>query len=309
MLTLKRVIDTKILLFLVKLNKINFIIEYINCPTCLIIRFKELALFSLKIVLLTYYNLFKLYLFLKNIVFYIFGVSYNFVFTNFSFSVTSSLFWISKIQSRKVNINNAEFKSIDSPDIDIISIIFGSLLGKSEAEKREKGICINFFYKAIHLDYSHNLFNYLCTLGYCKPEFSIIKKSLGKKGKLYKSMRFWTCTLVNFDWIYDMWYINNIKTIPNCIGKYLTPLALATFIMDSGVKTQEGLSFNKSFTYSECELLVKVLDSNFKLKANIKSTGTYNQHKFCILKESIPSLRNQVDCYFIPSLKYKLIFN
>lgn len=288
-----------------KLNKINFLIEYINCPRCLIIRFKVLAFFTLNIVLLTYYNLFKLYLYFKAQALIV--MVNNLYFT--VLSTTCSLLSISKIKSRKVNINKTEFKSKGKPDIDIISIIFGSLLGKSVAEKRENGTCIIFFYKAIHLDYSQNLFNYLCTLAYCKPEFSIIKKKLGKKGKLYKTMKFWTSNLANFDWIYEMWYINNIKTIPNCIGKYLTPLALAIFIMDSGVKTQEGLSFTKSFTLTECELLIKVLDSNFKLKANIQSTGVYNQYKICILKESIPSLRNQVNSYFISSLKYKLIFN
>lgn len=307
-------IDTKVLLYLVKLNKINFFVrsvlapEYINCPTCLIARFKELTLFSLNIVLLIYYSLFKLYSSFKNIGLYVFGVSYTFDFTIFSFSAMGSLFRISKIKS-KVNINNIEFKCIGNQDIDIISIIFGSLLGKSEAEKRENGTCINFWYKAIHLDYSQSLFNYLCILGYCKPEFSTITKSLGKKGKLYKIMRFWTCIFADFSWVYDMWYINNIKTIPNCIGEYLTPSALAIFIMDSGVKTHEGLSFTRSFTFTECELLLKVLDSNFKLKATIKSTGTHNQYKICILKESIPSLRNQIYLYLIPSLKYKLIFN
>ena len=68
-----------------------------------------------------------------------------------------------------------------------------------------------------------------------------------------------------------MWYINNKKTIPNSIGKYLTPLCLAVFIMNSGVKTPEGLSFTNSFSYSECELFVKVLESNFKLKVNYLS--------------------------------------
>ena len=205
-------------------------------------------------------------------------------------------------------VNTDYCKDITSHNTDIISIIFGSLLGLSEADKREQGVCINFYYKALHLDYPHKLLKYLTTLGYSRPEFSSIKKSLGKKGKLYKTMSFFTITLAHFDWIYDMWYINNKKTIPNSIGKYLTPLALAVFIMNSGVKTPGGLSFKNSFSYSECELLVKILYSNFKLKASIKKTGIIDRYTICILKNSIFSLSNQVGCYIIPSLKYKLIF-
>lgn len=208
---------------------------------------------------------------------------------------------------KMVNIDYCKDKTYHN--MDIISIIFGSLLGLSEADKREQGVCINFSYKALHLDYPHILLIHLTTLGYSRSEFSSIKKSLGKKGKLYKTMSFYTFTLASFDWIYDMWYINNKKTIPNSIGKYLTPLALAVFIMDSGVKTPEGLSHSSSFSYSECELLVKILYSNFKLKASIKKTGIIDQYRICILRNSIPSLSNQVDCYIVPSLKYKLIFS
>jgi hypothetical protein len=105
-----------------------------------------------------------------------------------------------------------------------------------------------------------------------------------------------------------MWYKNNIKSVPSSISEYLTALALATWIMDSGVKTSEGLSFSNSFTFLECELLVKALYCNFGLKAIIKNTGIADQYQICILKSYMPYLRNQIGDYIIPSIKYKLLF-
>ena len=58
--------------------------------------------------------------------------------------------------------------------------------------------------------------------------------------------------------------------------------------MDSGVKVPLGLSFDKSFTLSECELLVSALDINFGLKANIYNKGIPSQYCIFIPKRKFP---------------------
>ena len=84
-------------------------------------------------------------------------------------------------------------------NIDILSIIFGSLLGKGEAEKRKDGSRIIFNYKDLHLNYPLTLHNLLYTMEYCSYYTPIISKQLGKKSKIYKTMRFTTWTYTSFD--------------------------------------------------------------------------------------------------------------
>jgi ubiquinol-cytochrome c reductase cytochrome b subunit len=99
-----------------------------------------------------------------------------------------------------------------------------------------------------------------------------------------------------------------VKVVPQSIGNYLTPLALAVWIMDDGSKVSKGLKLcTNSYSYSDCLLLVQVLHSNFGLKATIQSTGASSQYIIYIWKESMDKLRNIVDPFIIPEMKYKIL--
>lgn len=193
---------------------------------------------------------------------------------------------------------------------EILSIIFGSLLGDAHAEKRLMGVGtrISFFQEAVHVEYLIYLHKFLSSLGYCNTKIPVITSRLGTKGKLRKIVRFSTWTYTSFNWIQDLWYENKIKRVPNCIAEYLTPLALAIWIMDDGAKVSKGLKLcTNSFTYSECLILIKALDDNFNLKVSVQSAGSKDQYILYIWKESMNDLRNIVSPYFIPEMKYKLI--
>jgi len=192
---------------------------------------------------------------------------------------------------------------------DVLSIIFGSLLGDAHAEKREKGTGtrISFYQEGSHIKYILFLHNLLSKLGYCNPKIPTIRTRLGR-GKIRKIARFSTWTYTSFNWIHDLWYKKNIKCIPECIGEYLTPLALAIWIMDDGAKVGSGLKFaTNSYTHNDCKILVKVLKDNFNLKASIQSAGAKDQYIIYIWKESMEDLRNIVSPYIIPEMKYKLL--
>ena len=194
-------------------------------------------------------------------------------------------------------------------NIDVISIIFGSLLGDGHAEKRLKGLGtrISFFQEDSHVEYLLFLHKVLSELGYCNPKVPTITNRLGAKGKVRKIIRFSTWTYTSFNWIHDLWYKDKIKSVPECIGQYLTPLALAVWVMDDGAKVGKGLKFStNSFTYNECLILVKALNDNFNLKASIQSAGSNNQYIIYIWKESMDHLRNIISPYIIPEMKYKI---
>ena len=77
--------------------------------------------------------------------------------------------------------------------------------------------------------------------------------------------------------------------------------------MDSGVKSSGGLKFISCFSYSDCLLIVQVLQKKFGLKVIIQPTGVPYQHNVYIPKESMIDLRNKVSAFIIPNMKYKLL--
>ena len=96
--------------------------------------------------------------------------------------------------------------------------------------------------------------------------------------------------------------------MPKCIDQYLTPLALAIWIMDEGVKVGKIFKLGtNSFSYNDCLLLIKALNNNFNIKASIQSSGNQDQYLIYIWKESMTNLINIVSPYIIPEMKYKLI--
>lgn len=199
---------------------------------------------------------------------------------------------------------------IGAHDQDIYSIIFGSLLGDAHAERRNGGVGtrISFYQESTHISYLLWLHGLLASKGYCNEILPLIKTRLGKNGVVRKVIRFHTWTYTSFNEIHDMWYIDKVKKIPLCIGEYLTPLALAIWIMDDGTKVSKGLKFcTNSYSYSDCLLLVKVLHENFELKATVQSAGVPNQYVIYIWKESMIKLREIIIIHIIPEMKYKIL--
>ena len=194
-------------------------------------------------------------------------------------------------------------------NIDVLSIIFGSLLGDAHCEKRivGTGSRITFFQEGSHLKYILYLHKLLSDFGYCNPKKPVITKRLDKS-KVRQITRFSTWTYTSFNWIHGLWYKDKIKRIPQCIGDYLTPLALAIWIMDDGAKVGKGLKFStNSYTYNDCLLLIKVLYNKYNIKASIQSAGIKDQYIIYIWKESMEDLRKIVIPYIIPEMKYKII--
>lgn len=201
-------------------------------------------------------------------------------------------------------------KRIGPHNKELLSILFGSLLGDGHAEKRIQGngtrIC--FQQEASHVSYLLWLHNLLSDLGYCSKTIPRINTRLGRKNSIRRIIRFTTWTYSSFNWIHDLWYVDNIKVVPSMIGEYLNPLALSIWIMDDGCKSGSGIKLaTNSFSYSDCLLLINVLHINFNLKATIQSTGVPNQHHIYIWKESMLILREIVLPHLHSSMKYKLI--
>jgi hypothetical protein len=75
---------------------------------------------------------------------------------------------------------------------DILSILFGSLLGEAHAEFRLKGngTRITFYQEGYHVSYLIWLHKFISELGYCNTKLPKITTRLGKKGVVRKIIRF-----------------------------------------------------------------------------------------------------------------------
>ena len=87
-------------------------------------------------------------------------------------------------------------KRIGPHNKEILSIIYGSLLGDGHAEKRSKGngTRISFYQEGSHGSYLIWLHKKVSDLGYCNPVLPEIKTRLGNKGTVRKIIRFHTFT-------------------------------------------------------------------------------------------------------------------
>ena len=195
-------------------------------------------------------------------------------------------------------------KRIGPHNIDILSILVGSLLGDGTLYRYKNNF--RFRIKDSNKHYLYWLYNKIKKLGYTNT-LPFTNNRL--KSKTYY---FYTYTFTSFIYLYNLFYINNNKIIPSNISMLLTPLALAIWIMDDGAVQKHGLILcTHCFTYNEVQLLVNALIINFNLKVTINKAGKSknglnNQYRIRISQSSMENLYNIVKDYMCPNMLYKL---
>jgi len=82
-----------------------------------------------------------------------------------------------------------------------------------------------------------------------------------------------------------MFYNNGRKVLPGNIYEYLTPLALAVWIMDDGGFANYGIRLaTNSFKLKEVELLQEVKKSKYNLETTIQNIYIKDQYSINIKK-------------------------
>ena len=108
------------------------------------------------------------------------------------------------------------------------------------------------------------LWNKFSILGYTSNNKPKLIKMIDKKNEVYYSIIFYTWTFSSFNWIHELFYIDNKKRVPKNIKDYLTPLALAIWIMDDGGRDASGLLLHtNAFPYQDVEILKQTLESQY----------------------------------------------
>jgi len=82
-----------------------------------------------------------------------------------------------------------------------------------------------------------------------------------------------------FNYLWELFYIDKVKTVPLNIGDLLTEVGLAFWIMDDGGLGSNGTLnlHTDSFTLSEVNLLIEVLKRNFNIdsRKSLKRPGQW----------------------------------
>ena len=239
---------------------------------------------------------------LKSNIFLNYNVLYNKIYPTF---------WIGHLKTIiKICVKRSDVINFNKPlDKEILEIIYGSLLGDASAEKRKggKGTRILFYQEGSHSNYLLFLHRLIANLGYCNTKIPKLQTRISNNGKIRKIIKFSTWTYDQFNEIHNNWYINGKKVLPNNIDQFLSPLALAIWIMNDGGKIGKGLKLaTNNFTLNEVKQLIAILDIKYNIKSTIDKTGTIDQYNIYILSDSMPILVKNIKPYIIPSMKYKL---
>ena len=204
----------------------------------------------------------------------------------------------------------SSYQRIGPHNFDILSILIGSLLGDGSMEKSKDGYRFVFYQKGDHIEYLVWLHANTFKLGYCKENIPQIQSrlSLGAGSSLVYYCRFRTFTFSSFYWIYEGFYSKGKKVLPGWIEQYLSPIALAIWIMDDGtwIKNRGIRLCTNNFTLSEVKKLAGLLTTKYKLKVSIHKTGIINQYGIYIPKSNLPLLITIVSPHMHPYFKYKL---
>ena len=103
-----------------------------------------------------------------------------------------------------------------------------------------------------------------------------------------------------------LFYLSNVKVVPNNIYDLLSPRGLAFWLMDDDSRHGSELHINVyAFSNDDVDKLMFTLQDKFNLRCSIH----YNKDKkprIYIFKESMPNLINLVKPYFIKEMLYKL---
>ena len=197
--------------------------------------------------------------------------------------------------------------------IDILSILTGSLLGDGWAEKRSNSSRFHVLCSAKNVEYIMWLHKYLSVSGYCSIPKPKIIKQIGKNGTIYYSIKIRTWSFSSLNFIYDSFYLNNIKVLPNLafLNQFCTPLALAIWFMDDENKhSTGGIYFHTNvFSITEIKTLQQFLIEKYALNCSYTPKSCLEKNRGYILyipKRNLPQFISIVEPHMVPSMYYKL---
>jgi hypothetical protein len=182
-------------------------------------------------------------------------------------------------------------------------VMVGLLLGDGTLVKKYTGggTYFKFAQSVIHSGYLLHVFSLFNEQGHLhmlapSPGTSLIK------GMTHHWLQFSTKSLVEWNSLYALWYVNGVKVIPNNIEELLTPVAIAYWFMDDGGWTGPGIHLaTNCFSKEDTLRLMAVLQGVYGLKCTVHS-----RNRIYIWSKSTGAFINMVKPYMHSNMAHKL---
>lgn len=186
----------------------------------------------------------------------------------------------------------------------------GSLLGNTYLEKRKTGLAVRIIFVKYHnnVEFLMWFHLFLAKRGYCnlnKPRLSkiITKGNIVLFGYCISSYSF-----SSLNWLFEMFYKDNIKIIPRNLDNFLTPLALVIWFLNEGhpgLGKKAKLTTKFHVSREDLKYLSIILQNKYNLDTVIKSKSR-NLGGTLYIKNSSSTFSKIVKSHMLPSLHYKL---
>lgn len=182
-------------------------------------------------------------------------------------------------------------------------IIVGGLLGDSSCtyQGHAKFPCLSFTHKIEHLEYVNYKYNFLNR----RSSGVKIYTKYNTKLKGHKDMA--ECKILSSPVlvpIYDSFYKDGIKIIPEDLVMRLSPLGIAIWYMDDGTSSNYSYTFcTDCFSIEDIKILQKLL-SKYGLDTYIIKSNPGNRIR--IRANSIKKFKELIEPYMCDCMKYKL---
>ena len=191
-----------------------------------------------------------------------------------------------------------------------LDILIGILLGDGYFKLgKNKGsatnVRIGFKQSIINFPFMWLVFTELSHFCSSVPRFDF-SRIKGKNGiKFYGQLILETRTYPVFNELYKLFIVNGTKTITSEMYNYLSPAALAYWIMCDGTSAQYGLVIcTDNFSYKDVVCLLNILKIRYDLNCSIHSFA--GRPRLYIKADSMNKLRAIVKPHLIPFSVYKL---
>lgn len=219
---------------------------------------------------------------------------------------------ISHVQKRSFWSNRLKSgERIGPHNLNIISLIVGSLLSSSYLEKRSHesggGVRIIFIKYGNNVEYIMWFYLTLAKAGYCSYKKPKLYKLIIKGNKVLFFYVLKSYSFSSFTFLFSLFYRNNLKNIPQNLYEYITPLALATLFLSSVwaeekaiFKTQARLNTSLSASHG-LNNLSEVLKNKYNIETETKNNSDLNSGSLYIKDSSRDAFTKVVKQHILSS--------
>ncbi len=196
-------------------------------------------------------------------------------------------------------------------NFDVLSVLIGSLFGDTQLEKRKNSAGTRIIFKQSNhnIEYLMWFHKFFAFREYCNQDKPKLLRKIIKNNKVLYRYRVSSYTFTSLNWLHEMFYKDNKKSIPCNLSDYLTPLALAVWFMHDGSKLSKGAKIAiNCFTRNELQYLCEILKKKYNLDTVLQTGGKNKKDKeiIYIKSTSMTIFYKIIKPHMLPFLYYKL---